>query len=80
MRDDLPLPDLRTARLPLSLAVMRQAFRTQGINLGPSLWALCDGTPPAPDDEAVAAEFKPWVFRRGMTARRDPTPGQLALF
>jgi 5'-3' exonuclease len=78
MREDLPLPDLAGTRLPLSLAVMRQAFRAKGINLGPSLWALVDGPPPPESD--LTPEFKPWVFRRGLTGRRDPTPGQLALF
>jgi 5'-3' exonuclease len=77
MRDDLPLPDLTEARLPLSLPVMRRALRERGINLGPSLWALVDAPPP-PDDSTP--EFRPWVFRGGLTARRDPTPGQLALF
>jgi 5'-3' exonuclease len=80
MRDDLPLPDLTVAKLPLSLPIMRRAFRERGINLGPSLWALVDGPPPAAGDSAADEEFRPWVFRRGMTARRDPTPGQMALF
>lgn len=79
MRDDLAVPDLRTARLPLSLPVMRRAFRDRGINLGPSLWALVDGTPPLPSEDETP-EFRPWVFRGGLAARRDPTPGQMALF
>jgi 5'-3' exonuclease len=79
MRDDLPLPDLRTARLPLHLPTMRRAFRDRGINLGPSLWALVDGAPPPAGDDPTP-EFQPWVFRRGLTGRRDPTPGQMALF
>ncbi|HEX9998886.1 MAG TPA: 5'-3' exonuclease H3TH domain-containing protein [Actinoplanes sp.] len=79
MRDDLPLPDLADTRLPLSLPVMRRAFRERGINLGPSLWALVDGPPPA-EEAGLTPEFKPWVFRRGLAGRRDPTPGQLALF
>jgi DNA polymerase-1 len=63
----------------LSLPVMRRAFREKGINLGPSLWALVDGPPP-PAESDLTPEFKPWVFRRGLTGRRDPTPGQLTLF
>ena len=79
MRDDLPLPDLQAARLPLSFPVLRGALRAGGINLGPSLWALVGGSPP-PDDADPTPEFRPWVFRGGLSARRDPTPGQLALF
>ncbi len=79
MRHDLPIPDLATARLPLSFPVIKQALRDRGINLGPSLWALVDGTPP-PAGSDEAPEFRPWVFRSGLGARRDPTPGQLALF
>jgi DNA polymerase-1 len=78
MRDDLPVPDLHTARLPLSYVEFRKALRARDINLGPSLWALTGGAPPPADDPSP--ELKPWVFRGGLTARRDPTPGQLALF
>ncbi|MEU4238510.1 5'-3' exonuclease H3TH domain-containing protein [Actinoplanes sp. NPDC026619] len=85
MRHDLELPSLAGARLPLHYLTMRQALRARGINLGPSLWALVGGAPPPPaaageppPDEMP--ELRPWVFRGGMTARRDPTPGQLALF
>jgi 5'-3' exonuclease len=79
MRTDLPVPDLETARLPLSLAAMRSALSDRGINLGPSLWALTGGTPP-PDPDDVPLDFRRWVFRGGLTTRRDPIPGQLALF
>jgi DNA polymerase-1 len=79
MRTDLPVPDLETARLPLSLAVMRLALADRGINLGPSLWALTGGTPP-PDPDDLPPDLRRWVFRGGLTTRRDPTPGQLALF
>ena len=79
MRTDLPVPDLETARLPLSLAVMRLALADRGINLGPSLWALTGGTPP-PDPDDLPLDLRRWVFRGGLTTRRDPTPGQLALF
>jgi 5'-3' exonuclease len=79
MRTDLPVPDLETARLPLSLAVMRWALSDRGINLGPSLWALTGGSPPV-DDSELPPELRRWVFRRGLTSRRDPIPGQLALF
>ncbi|MFD0523746.1 5'-3' exonuclease [Paractinoplanes durhamensis] len=84
MRHDLTLPALTGARLPLDYLTMRQALRARGINLGPSLWALV-GSAPHPGRSRRATpdempELRPWVFRSGMTARRDPTPGQLALF
>ena len=80
MRHDLPIPDLSGARLPLSTAVMRRALRARGINLGPSLWALTGGDPPTAPDADPTPEFRPWVFRGSLTARREPTPGQLSLF
>jgi DNA polymerase-1 len=79
MRIDLPMPDLATTRLPLNLLVMRRALAARGIILGPSLWALTGGTPP-PTDEELALVPQPWVWRRSLRARRDPAPGQLALF
>jgi 5'-3' exonuclease len=79
MRDDLPMPDLAGARLPLSFPVLKRALVARGINLGPSLWALVDGTPP-PEAADQTPELRPWVFRNGLAARRDPTPGQLSLF
>jgi 5'-3' exonuclease len=85
MRSDLELPALTGARIPLDYRTMRQALRARGINLGPSLWALVGGAPPPPSAAGGPAadempELRPWVFRGGLTARRDPTPGQLALF
>jgi DNA polymerase-1 len=82
MRGDLELPGLASARLPLDYLVMRQALRARGINLGPSLWALVGGAPPPPSAQAAdeTPELRPWVFRNGLSARRDPTPGQLSLF
>jgi DNA polymerase-1 len=79
-RSDLPVPALASARLPLAYPVMRQALRARGINLGPSLWALVGGAAPSPAQIAETPELRPWVFRGGLTARRDPTPGQLSLF
>lgn len=79
MRTDLPMPDLDTARLPLNLAVIRSALSARGINLGPSLWALTGGAPPAGGGD-LTPELRPWVFRRGLSSRRDPIPGQLSLF
>jgi DNA polymerase-1 len=79
MRHDLPIPDLAGARLPLSFPVIKRALLARGINLGPSLWALVDGAPPPAGSDATP-EFRPWAFRSGLTARRDPTPGQLSLF
>jgi 5'-3' exonuclease len=79
MRTDLPIPSLESARVPLSLAVMRQALRQRGINLGPSLWALTGGAPPT-DETDPTPELPRWVFRRGLSAPRDPIPGQLSLF
>ncbi|MFI7600078.1 5'-3' exonuclease H3TH domain-containing protein [Actinoplanes sp. NPDC049681] len=82
MRSDLDLPDLDSTRLPIGLAGFRRALRARGINLGPSLWALTGGVPPQrePRDEDPIPELRPWVIRRGMSGRRDPTPGQLSLF
>ncbi|MEV6849264.1 5'-3' exonuclease H3TH domain-containing protein [Actinoplanes sp. NPDC051411] len=78
MRADLDLPALSAARLPLDYLIMRRALQARGINLGPSLWALVGGVAPA--IEETIPEQRPWVFRSGLTARRDPTPGQMALF
>ena len=78
MRADLDLPDLKSARLPLDYLTMRRALLAHGINLGPSLWALVGGA--TPTIEETSAELRPWVFRNGLTSRRDPTPGQLSLF
>jgi 5'-3' exonuclease len=80
MRDDLPIPDLSTARLPLSFPVIKRALVARGINLGPSLWALTGAAPPPRTDGDLTPELRPWIFRRGLTGRRDPTPGQLSLF
>ena len=79
MRTDLPLPGLDSARVPLSLAVMRRALLGRGINFGPSLWALTGGSPPSGDSD-LTPELPRWVFHRGLSSRRDPIPGQLALF
>jgi 5'-3' exonuclease len=78
MRADLDLPALSTARLPLDYLTVRRALQGRGINLGPSLWALVGGAAPA--IEEIIPEQRPWTFRSGLTARRDPTPGQMALF
>ena len=59
--------------------MLRQALRARGINLGPSLWALVGGAPP-PAEADQDPELRPWVFRSGLKARRDPIPGQLSLF
>ena len=79
MRDDLPVPPLDEARLPLDYLTIRRALRTRAINFGPSLWALVGGAEPVGDVDP-APEARPWVFRNGLAARRDPTPGQMALF
>lgn len=79
MRTDLPLPELAETRLPLRLWVMKQALRQHGVILGPSLWALTGGAPP--DNPAdLTPELGRWVFRRGLSGRRDPIPGQMSLF
>ena len=79
MRSDLDLPDLDRARLPLNTATVRRALRERGINLGPSLWALTGAAPP-PDPEDLTPELGRWVFRRGLTTRRDPIPGRMSRF
>ena len=73
------MPDLNALRLPLERFAMRRAFAGRGIILGPSLWALTGGTPP-PTEADLALVPQPWVWRRSPRARRDPAPGQLALF
>ncbi len=78
MRDDLTVPDPERVRLPLRLAAMKAALAARGIILGPSLWALTGGAPP-PEAAAVTAVPHQWV-RRSARTRRDPLPGQLALF
>jgi DNA polymerase-1 len=79
LRTDLALPDLDSARLPVDRLVMRRALLDHGIHLGPSLWALTGAAPP-PTEEVLARIPQPWVWRRSPRARRDPAPGQLALF
>lgn len=73
MHADLPIPGLDTARLPLNYTSMRRALAERGIILGPSLWALTGGSPP--EDEPP-----PPPSPRGWRRRREPMPGQLALF
>jgi DNA polymerase-1 len=79
MHDDLAVPDLDSARIPISLAGMRRALLTRGINLGPSLWALTGGAQPVTDDEIVFVR-QPVRWTINSKARREPAPGQLALF
>lgn len=79
MRTDIAVPELASARLPLSYPVVRRALRERGINLGPSLWALVGGFSPHPQDKLTVV-LKPWKFRRGLSVRHDPIPGQLTLF
>jgi 5'-3' exonuclease len=79
-RADLPIPDLGTTRLPLDVVAMRRALIGRGIHLGPSLWALTGGSPPVAAADDPTPDLRPWVFRNGLTARRDPIPGQLTLF
>jgi DNA polymerase-1 len=80
MRTDIAVPELATARLPLSYPVIRRALRERGINLGPSLWALVGGATPLTSEQARPLVLKPWKFRKGLTVRHDPIPGQLSLF
>ncbi len=79
MRVDLALPDLDSARLPIDRLVMRRALIDRGIILGPSLWALTGGSPPLTEQELTLVP-QPWVWKRSPRSRRDPAPGQLALF
>jgi 5'-3' exonuclease len=79
MREDLPIPPLDKARLPLDLAVMRRALAARGITLGPSLWALTGGAPPADAAEQARTPHQ-WLPRTRARGRRDPIPGQLTLF
>jgi 5'-3' exonuclease len=77
LRADLPLPDLDLARVPLSHLTMRRVLREHGILLGPSLWALTGGPPPAGEPPAAP---HPFVRPRRARHLREPLPGQLALF
>ncbi|MEV6966176.1 5'-3' exonuclease H3TH domain-containing protein [Hamadaea sp. NPDC051192] len=77
MRHDLTIPALDGIRLPLDLAVMRRALSGHGISLGPSLWALTGRADPNGTDPAGTA-YVPNQWRK--RNRRDPIPGQLALF
>jgi len=79
LRADLPMPDLDASRLPVDRFVLRRALAARGIHLGPSLWALTGGHPPI-TGETLAPVAQPWVWQRRPRARRDPAPGQLALF
>jgi 5'-3' exonuclease len=79
MHADLAVPDLDSARIPISLAGMRRALLGRGINLGPSLWALTGGAPPTTDDEIVFVR-KPVRWTINSRTHREPAPGQLALF
>jgi 5'-3' exonuclease len=79
MREDLPIPDLNTARLPLDLRVMRRALADRGITLGPSLWALTGGAPPAGAAELARTPHQ-WQRKTPARKRHDPMPGQLTLF
>ncbi|HEY2668932.1 MAG TPA: 5'-3' exonuclease H3TH domain-containing protein [Rugosimonospora sp.] len=78
MRDDLPMPDLDAVRLPLDYAAMKRVLADRGIILGPSLWALTGGSPP--DARETVPAPRQWVRRTSSRGRRDPIPGQLALF
>jgi 5'-3' exonuclease len=79
MYAELSIPELETTRLPLNLLAMRRALAERGIILGPSLWALTGGAPPLTEEDLLLVP-QPWVWRRSSRARRDPAPGQLALF
>jgi len=79
MRDDLPIPKLDTVRLPLDLGTMKRVLAGHGIILGPSLWALTGGRSPVAGPDAVPVPHQ-WTWKKSLRARRDPMPGQLALF
>lgn len=78
MHTDLPMPALDGARLPIDLAAMRRVLGGRGINLGPSLWALTGAAPP-PGEPGHLNIPQPWMWSP-RSRRRDPAPGQLALF
>ncbi len=56
MRDDLPMPALASMRVPLDVQRVHAALSSRDIRLGPSLWALTGGTPPAQDRYAWYAD------------------------
>jgi DNA polymerase-1 len=79
MHVDLSLPALDSTRLPLDLGAMRRALLAHGIHLGPSLWALTGGRRPVNEEELVFLR-RPHRWTAGLRTRREPAPGQLALF
>ncbi|MFI7587600.1 5'-3' exonuclease H3TH domain-containing protein [Spongisporangium articulatum] len=49
MRRDVPVPPLAAMAVPMDKKTLQTALATREIYLGPSLWALVGGTPPAGD-------------------------------
>ena len=47
MREDLAMPAVDDLRLPLDLVRLQTALGARDVRLGPSLWALVGGAPPA---------------------------------
>jgi len=58
---------------------MKTALAGRGIRLGPSLWALTGGSPRQDADDTTQVPQQ-WTRKRSLRARREPMPGQLALF
>jgi 5'-3' exonuclease len=85
MRDDLPLPDLITMRVPMDVVRLQAGLRERDIRLGPSLWALTGSPPPgeaawdwvAEAEDLPAAE--PAADPESQPAAAEPD-AQLSLF
>ncbi|MEJ5947022.1 5'-3' exonuclease H3TH domain-containing protein [Pseudokineococcus basanitobsidens] len=61
MREDIALPPVEDLRLPLDLARLQAALGARDVRLGPSLWALVGGAPPADRGPVLPA----WVDEVG---------------
>jgi len=92
MREDVPLPELTTMRVPLDVVRLHAGLGERDIHLGPSLWALTGGSPPGGDhytwlaeqDDVLLAPIRPpgsVVLPRGRAAAVvEQEQAQLALF
>jgi DNA polymerase-1 len=70
MRTDLDVPPLEAMRIPLDKSVLQAALFARQIYLGPSLWALTGGTPPAGDRYGTGLYAVEAPGPRGDPARR----------
>jgi 5'-3' exonuclease len=72
MREDLPLPELASMRVPLDAMTFQAALAARDIRLGASLWALTGGAPPTGDRYAWYAEQHPGSAPQPAAAPHPP--------